>query len=187
MAHPPPAPATSRSSASSSRHGAPLAAAACPFLVAPAKLETRELRPAIAVRELHPPWPRSSSARHGRAGARGGEASARHGHARSSRRYHVATRASSSLLLQSPPSLHSSRRAHCQWRLSPTPLRCAHQEQKMGRGGEIRVPQCPLYEIRGVTTAARRLARKPAAAAAGNARRGRVGMEREMRRRGRRR
>ena len=31
----------------------------------------------------------------------------------------------------------------------------------------------------GVTTAARRLARKPAAAAAGSARRGRVGMERE--------
>ena len=47
-----------------------------------------------------------------------------------------------------------------------------------------------LPTTRGVTTAARRLTRKPTAAAAGNARRGRVGMERESRRemrRGRRR
>ena len=110
--------------------------------VVPKELEARELWPAVAARELHPPSLRSSSARHGRVGARGGEAPARHGHARSSRRDHAAMRASYSLLLQSPPSLHSSRRAHCQWRLSPTPLRCAHRLQKMGRGGKIRVPRC---------------------------------------------
>ena len=109
MARPPPAPATARrSSASSSRHGAPRAAAACPFLVAPAELEARELRPAIAARELHPPWPRSSSARHGRAGARGGEAPARHGHARSSRRDHAGEQQPPPPVAPIPPLLPSS-------------------------------------------------------------------------------
>ena len=60
-------------------------------------------------------------------------------------------------------------------------------------GGELRTGRVLLLgcgapvagcspAARGVTTAARRLAHKPAATAAGSACRGRIGMEREMRR-----